>query len=179
MLSLPIRASGACDIDATAKVDELNPTKFSGRVSVTGKDIRVSSVDLEIFSLPRSSGVALDVSLLAKDGEIQVERLTMKGTGYDLSGTGKIRLSRLLENSPINISFSIIFKEPPTLKSRELIALGAEHFMDRLVTARTKLPFKLIGTLESPKIQMARGSSALATPIEKYIYSSENAIVVE
>ncbi len=162
LLSLPIRARGTCDMDVTTDIAGFELAKLNGRASIIGRDLRVSSVDLEMVALPSTRNAVFTANLVARDGEIRIKSLALKGTAYDLSGTGKIRLSDPLENSRIDFSFSIVFKEPPTLKDRRLIELGAGALMDGLAASGMKLPFKLVGTLESAKIEPGPGSPLAA-----------------
>jgi hypothetical protein len=70
-----------------------------------------------------------------------------------------IDLARPVELSRLDLSFSIVFKKPPTLKDRALIEKGGLYAMDALVAMHTSVPIRIGGTLKKPSVKIAPGSS--------------------
>lgn len=155
----PIKASGECDAEMSVKLDERDLTVFSGSASFNGEGLTVSPVDAGIFALPTNRQATLNAKLSAGGGKIFIENFTVSGKAYDLSGGGVILFSSRPEHSRVDLSFSVVFKEAPTVKDRQLVAMGAKQYVDGLVAARTEVPLKLAGPLKRPKIEPVPGSA--------------------
>jgi hypothetical protein len=149
----PIKASGVCNTEMSVKLDERDLTVFTGSASLNGEEVTVSPVDAGIFTLPTNRQATLSARLSAGGGKVLIENFTVSGKACDLSGGGVILFFSRPEQSRVDLSFSVMFKEPPTVKDRKLVAMGAKQYVDGLVTSRTEVPLKLVGPLKRPKIQ--------------------------
>ncbi len=158
----PIAAIGRCDADVEAELDERYPAGLNGQALVLGESVEIPPVEIEMLILPTNSETAFTAALSAKDGKVFIDSFQFEGTAYELSGNGTIDLSEPVEQSPIDCSFSVLFKEHPTVTDETLIGKGAEHVVDALVTSRSRMFFRLVGTLKEPEALFDSASSLSA-----------------
>jgi type II secretion system protein N len=155
----PIAAIGRCDADVEADLDDRYPASLNGEALVMGESVEIPPVELEMLILPTNREAGFTAALSAKDGKVFINSFQFDGTAYELSGNGTIDLSEPLERSLIDCSFSVLFKEPPTVTDESLIGKGAEHVVDALVASRSRMVFRLVGTLKEPEAQFDSASS--------------------
>ncbi|MBI4831886.1 MAG: hypothetical protein HY801_10110 [Candidatus Lindowbacteria bacterium] len=155
----PIKAAGNCDAEMAVKLDERNPTGLSGWATFNGEQVTLSSIDAGVLGLPTNRQASLSAKLSAGGGKIFIESFAVAGKAYDLSGGGVIRLSGSPQQKSIDFSFSVVFKEPPTVRDRELVRMGAGQYVDSLVASRTAVPLRLVGPLKNPAVQPVPGSA--------------------
>jgi len=158
-LEADVEVKGICDADVEGDLDNDDLARLNGRAIAIGRDIYVPAIDLGSIILPENSDVELKSKLSAKDGKIVVNKLRVKGMAYDLSGTGTIYLSDPLEQSALDGSFSIVFKESPIVGDKSLVNMGAEYVLDALVESGAEVYFKLSGTARSPELELDPSSS--------------------
>ena len=151
--------SGSCDADAEAELDERDPSTLKGKALVLGEKVEIPAIDAGALILPKNFEAKFTGKFSAKDGSIFVNKFRLEGLAYDLSGKGKIIISDPLDQSPLDCTFSIIFKEPPTITDEKLVDGGAEYVVGALVAAGTEIFFKLKGTARRPDVQFDPASS--------------------
>jgi len=155
----PIVASGRCDADAEAELDERSLTDSTGWTLVKGEQIDIPRIELDMVSLPPNRQVGLTARLSAEDGTVYIERFELVGTAYDVSGKGRIWLSDPLEDSPIDLSLATTLKEDVSITDDRIAGEGAEHVVSTLIATRSKLFLKVAGTAEHPEVRLDAASS--------------------
>jgi type II secretion system protein N len=155
----PVVASGRCDADVEAELDERSPTDLKGWTLVKGEQLEIPRIALEKLVLPPNREAGFSARLSAKDRKVFIEKFQLVGTAYDLSGKGVIRLSEPFEDSPIDCSFSAMLKEHVSITDERLARNGAEHVVGTLVATGGKVFLRVTGTLEKPEAQLDAASS--------------------
>lgn len=153
----PVKASGRCDLDVEAEVDEHDVRKLNGKALALGNQIEVPPLELDKLSLPTNREGKLNAKLSAGNGKILIQNFKFDGTAYNLSGQGEIILSEPFEQSRLKCSASGIFKEHFSINDDRL--QGAQQIADTLVATQSELFFKIGGTIEKPDVQLDAGSS--------------------
>jgi hypothetical protein len=101
--------------------------------------------------LPENSHSECTVGLSANGGKIHIDKFLVKGAAYDVSGKGTIEISDPFEYSPLDGSFSTVFREPPTITGMRLTGLNTKNLMGALVESEIEVFFKVSGTVDHPE----------------------------
>jgi len=146
--------SGRCDADLKGRLDERDLRTLSGGAVAMGRGIRIPVLYIAKAIIPENHDVDFSARLSAKEGKIFIDSLRLDGAAYDLSGEGAIVISEPFESSPIDGSFSVVFKTPPTIDDPRLGGPGIRLMLNALVESGTAVPFKLFGDVRKPQARI-------------------------
>ncbi len=159
-LQMPVTAQGFVDADVEGVANPKNPTSLSGTAVVMGRDVYVPPITTGKLALPENRGVEFAAKLSARDGNIFVDEFSAGGTGYEISGQGVAKLADPVELSPLDGSFSVVFKENFTITDERLAGNGGRELAAALVASRGKVTFRLGGTIGKPVTHLEGIASA-------------------
>lgn len=158
-LQAQVRVEGRCDADFEAEFKEGDVESLNGQGLAIAKEMDIPVAELEGIVLPWNPDSELNLQITAREGAITVETLNLTGGGYDLSGTGVIKIADSLDSSPVDGSFWVLFKEPPTITDENLLQMGGEYIVEAVTNSQSKLYFKLAGTFNQPEWEFDTATS--------------------
>lgn len=158
-LGAGLQLLGDCDADVEGELNGRNLATLKGWAFARGRDIHMPPLDFDKVTLPENYDVEFAAKLSAREGKILIDQLLIDGTAYRMSGKGVIRISDPLEQSPIDCSFSVVFREPPTFIDRRFAGMGAEYLMDAIVESGAEVFFNLSGSVRKPEVDLDASSS--------------------
>lgn len=150
-LEAPVSATGRIDLDMDGNMDKRNPLSISGEALAIGKQVEVPSVVLESLVLPANRAGEVLSRISAENGNLTIREFKLTGTAYNITGTGTVALKEPAEQSPLDCSLGILFKERFSITDRRLSRDSAESIVNALVSSKSKVFFKISGTVGDPK----------------------------
>lgn len=159
VLGAPRGFEGHCDADVEGELDGGNIETIKGRALVMGRGVSIPRLDLGRVILPANRDAEFTVGLSAGQGMINFDKLVAKGAAYDVSGKGTLRISEPFERSPLDCSFSMVFRQPPTITDEKFSGMGAEYLMGALVETGAEVFFNVSGTAGEPEAKLDTSSS--------------------
>ena len=158
-LGARFQVSGKCDADVETELDANDLSTLKGHAATVGRDVSIPRIDLGKVILPENSGAECTVGLSAKGGKIYIDKFLVKGTAYDVSGKGTIEISDPFERSPLDGSFSTVFRHPPTITDKRLAGLNTKNLISALVESEMEFFFKVSGTVGRPETSIDPSAS--------------------
>jgi len=167
LLETPLPVTGRCDIDAEGTMQQNQIQSLRGSALLIGDHIEIPPVNSESVSLPANHSAEARAKMTFDQGKVLIQDFLLTGSAYDLSGTATVALEEPFENSPVDGSIGMIFKERFAITDRRLSGDSADSIADALVNSKSRVTFKVSGTLDSPGAEIDVASSL--TPLMKHL----------
>ncbi len=155
--SVPLR--GSVDVDAEGTVNGLKPASASGQALALGKKIEIPQIEVDPVVLPANHSAELVAKLTSDSGKVSIQDFRLTGSAYDIAGTGKIDLAEKLPESTLDCSPNIVFKERFVVTDRRLSGVNVDGIVDALIKSKSKMYFRVTGTLAEPQAELDSASS--------------------
>jgi type II secretion system protein N len=159
LLSPGLVFSGRGDADIEGRMHGRNMASLTGQALVRGDNIELPQIVLDKITLPENHDVKISARLSARDKKIFIESLSLNGSAYDVSGDGVIRISEQFDRSPIDASFSVIFRKPPKISDMRLSGLNVALMLEALVKSEAEIFFTVSGEIRRPRVDVDTSSS--------------------
>jgi hypothetical protein len=163
----PVSASGSLDVDVQGNFDQERPLSFTGKALAIGKKVEVPPLETESLTLPANHSAEVVSKISAEKETVTIQDFKLTGTAYDLSGSGTIALKEPAEQSPINCNLGVLFKERFAITDRRLSGDTGDSIVDALLNSKSKVFFKISGTVAAPEANIDPSSSL--APFLKYL----------
>jgi type II secretion system protein N len=154
-----LKVSGNFDADVETELNAKELTTLKGNATAMSRDVSIPRIDLGKVVLPENSRAECTIGLSAEGGKIHINKFLVKGTAYDISGKGTINISDPFEYSPLDGSFSTVFRQPPTITDKRLAGLNTKYLMGALVESESEVFFKISGTVGNPEASLDPSAS--------------------
>jgi type II secretion system protein N len=159
LLSPGLVFSGRGDADIEGRMHGRDIASLTGQARARGDNIDLPQIVLDKITLPENHDVKFNTRLSARDKKIFIESLSLDGSAYDVSGDGVIRISEQFDRSPIDASFSVVFRKPPKISDMRLSGLNVALLLESLVKSEAEIFFTVSGEIKRPRVDVDTSSS--------------------
>jgi hypothetical protein len=167
-LGLEITPSGLCDAGVEAAFDERDPSTLSGAALLACEELTIPSINVTMIRTPINRNGSLEATLTAEEGIIVIERLSLAGSAYRITGNAVIHLSDKPDKHSVEGTFTILLNEPPTFIGAGMSAKSAQYLIDALAAPGLEILVDISGPLSAPMLELTAN-----TPVGAIVWKIE------